>query len=219
MKREYQLDGQTNQQTNVMNEWFFNRVKDNMHLSICMSPVGDKFKEYTRNFPALINNTTIDWFMAWPEEALTEVAESYFDKMDIEDQYKKPLAAMAGFSFDLAKKEAERMASELKRIYYVTPTNFIEMLTSYEKILLSKRSEIQKQIKKLSNGLDKLEESAKTVQELTEESEIKRAEVSKKQNECAELKVDLGKKEKFALEKQELIRQKKIFVESESEKA
>jgi len=25
-------------------------------------------------YPALINNTTIDWFMGWPDDALFEVA-------------------------------------------------------------------------------------------------------------------------------------------------
>ncbi len=29
-----------NENPDIMNEWFFNRVKDNMHLSICMSPIG-----------------------------------------------------------------------------------------------------------------------------------------------------------------------------------
>lgn len=28
------------EQADIMNEWFYNRVKDNMHLSICMSPIG-----------------------------------------------------------------------------------------------------------------------------------------------------------------------------------
>ena len=74
MKSAYKLAGQTNENPTVMNDWFFNRVKDHMHLSVCMSPVGEKFKDYTRNYPALINNTTIDWFMKWPEEALFEVA-------------------------------------------------------------------------------------------------------------------------------------------------
>ena len=200
-----------------MNEWFFNRVKDNMHLSICMSPVGDKFKEYTRNYPALINNTTIDWFMAWPEEALYEVAESYVEKIDIEDQYKSNIARMCGFVFNCAKQEADRMQRELKRTYYVTPTNFIEMLQGYERILNQKRNEIRKQIKKLSNGLGKLDESAESVQQMTAESEIKRAEVSKKSQECQDLKMDLAKREKFASEKQQNILMKQEVVNSERE--
>ena len=28
------------EQAEIMNEWFYNRVKDHMHLSICMSPIG-----------------------------------------------------------------------------------------------------------------------------------------------------------------------------------
>jgi dynein heavy chain len=61
--KKYKEDGRTNEAPDAVNEWFFNRVKDNMHLSICMSPVGEAFKSYIRQYPALINNTTIDWFM------------------------------------------------------------------------------------------------------------------------------------------------------------
>jgi dynein heavy chain len=64
--------------------------------------------------------------------------------MDIEDQYKEPLAKMAGFVFDRVKKETDRMKAEIKRTYYVTPTNFIDMILGYEKILLQKRNEIRK---------------------------------------------------------------------------
>jgi dynein heavy chain len=53
-----------------MDAWFFGNIKDNLHLSICFSPLSKFFKEYCRNYPALINNTTIDWFMKWPEDAL-----------------------------------------------------------------------------------------------------------------------------------------------------
>lgn len=80
------------EQPEVMNDWFYDRVKDNMHLSLCMSPIGERFREYTRNFPALINNTAIDWFMAWPEEALIEVAKKYIYRIDIDDEFKDRLA-------------------------------------------------------------------------------------------------------------------------------
>jgi len=58
----------------ALTEFFFTNIKDNLHLSICMSPIGQAFRDYCRMYPALINNTTIDWFMAWPDDALTEVA-------------------------------------------------------------------------------------------------------------------------------------------------
>ena len=58
-------------------KFLYNRIKDNMHLSICMSPVGETFSKLARAYPALINNTTIDWFMAWQYEALIEVANKF----------------------------------------------------------------------------------------------------------------------------------------------
>jgi len=33
-------------------------------------------------YPALINNTTIDWFMGWPADALTEVALKFLNELD-----------------------------------------------------------------------------------------------------------------------------------------
>ena len=163
-----------------MNEFFFNRIKDNMHLSICMSPIGERFRNYTRNFPALINNTAIDWFMAWPEEALIEVAKKYISRIDIDEQYKAKLAEQCGFSFKVATEYALRMESELRRIFYVTPTNFIELLKGLEKILAFKRKEIGTQASKLRNGLGRLASASQQVAEMTTESEIKRQEVSKK---------------------------------------
>ena len=85
------------------------------------------------------------------------------------------------------------MESELRRIFYVTPTNFIELLKLYSKILSTKRIEIGTQATKLRNGLGRLSSAALQVAEMTAESEIKRAEVSKKQQECSDLKIDLDK--------------------------
>lgn len=50
---------------------------------------------------------------------------------------------------------------------------------------------------------------------MTAESEIKRAEVSKKQQECQDLKIDLDRQEKDANEKQKGIEVKTEYVEKE----
>lgn len=53
------------------------------------------------------------------------------------------------------------MRKELKRVYYVTPTNYIELMRGYEKILSDKAQEIGNQIEKLRTGLSKLEDARK----------------------------------------------------------
>ena len=54
------------------NVWrtFVNRVRINLHCVLCMSPVGDSFRIRCRNFAALVNCTTIDWYLPWPAAAL-----------------------------------------------------------------------------------------------------------------------------------------------------
>ena len=47
-------------------KFFIDRVKANLHMALCFSPVGDDFRNRAKKFPALINNTVIDWFHPWP---------------------------------------------------------------------------------------------------------------------------------------------------------
>ncbi|KAK3752205.1 hypothetical protein QZH41_008046 [Actinostola sp. cb2023] len=42
--------------------FFVNCCKENLHIMLCMSPIGDAFRNRLRQFPALINCCTIDWF-------------------------------------------------------------------------------------------------------------------------------------------------------------
>jgi len=68
--------------SNQLFAYFVDRVRDNLHIMLCFSPVGDKFRERARKFPALFNECTIDWFLPWPEEALCSVSQSFIKKFD-----------------------------------------------------------------------------------------------------------------------------------------
>jgi dynein heavy chain len=58
-------------------------------------------------YPALINNTTIDWFMGWPEDALTEVALKFLHDLDGLPEDKIPgLARVASYAHTSTNKEA-----------------------------------------------------------------------------------------------------------------
>ena len=60
--------------------FFLGRVRDRLHVVLCFSPVGARFSRRAQQFPGLINGCTIDWFLAWPEEALTAVSSKAIDK-------------------------------------------------------------------------------------------------------------------------------------------
>ena len=46
----------------AMYNYFIDRVKQNLHVVLAMSPIGDAFRNRLRMFPSLINCCTIDWF-------------------------------------------------------------------------------------------------------------------------------------------------------------
>lgn len=62
---------------------FVTRVRENLHVVLCVSPVGDALRVRCRNFPSLINCTTIDWFFPWPEAALVSVAERFIEGVSL----------------------------------------------------------------------------------------------------------------------------------------
>jgi dynein heavy chain len=43
-------------------EYFQDKGRKNLHIALCFSPVGPRFRVWARMFPGLINATTIDWF-------------------------------------------------------------------------------------------------------------------------------------------------------------
>lgn len=64
--------------------YFVAQCKENLHLVICMSPVGESFRRRIRTFPGLVNCTTIDWFLQWPEEALRSTAYNSIKQSQIQ---------------------------------------------------------------------------------------------------------------------------------------
>lgn len=53
---------------------FNQKTRENLHIVLAFSPVGEKLRNRCRQFPSIINCCTIDWFERWPNEALYSVA-------------------------------------------------------------------------------------------------------------------------------------------------
>ena len=65
---------------------FLENAKNNVHLVLAMSPIGEDFKRRLRMFPSLVNCCTIDWFLPWPREALESVATQFLADIELENR-------------------------------------------------------------------------------------------------------------------------------------
>lgn len=54
-----------------------------------MSPIGDAFRNRLRMFPSLINCCTIDWFHAWPDDALEMVAYKFLEDVELDNEIRQ----------------------------------------------------------------------------------------------------------------------------------
>ena len=60
--------------------YFVQLVREKLHIVLCFSPIGSGFRNRCLMFPALVNCCTIDWFSAWPADALFSVAKVFLEK-------------------------------------------------------------------------------------------------------------------------------------------
>ena len=64
---------------------FIQKVKTNLHMVFCCSPVGENFRVRSQRFLATVTSTVIDWFQPWPEASLFSVAKKFLDEIDLGD--------------------------------------------------------------------------------------------------------------------------------------
>lgn len=63
---------------------FIESVRNNLHIVLAMSPVGDGLRNRCRMYPGLVSCTTIDWFHKWPMDALQEVGMKFLQDAKLE---------------------------------------------------------------------------------------------------------------------------------------
>merc|ERR1719453_953901 len=102
--------------------FFIARIRANLHMSICFSPVGDGLRSRARKFPALVTCTVIDWFQPWPDEALYKVGANFIADMDLGDQIiRTGIERFLPYSFLTVNAEAVLFKQIECRHVYTTP--------------------------------------------------------------------------------------------------
>ncbi|ESP01004.1 hypothetical protein LOTGIDRAFT_225521 [Lottia gigantea] len=151
--------------------FFVNRCRENLHIMIAFSPIGDAFRNRLRQFPSLINCCTIDWFQPWPEDALERVANKFLEDADIEDEEKKASVHLCKYFHQSTRELSESFLADLGRHNYVTPTSYLELIYAFKNLLQKKQDEIMKAKRRYIVGLEKLAFASSQVADMQKELE------------------------------------------------
>ena len=205
---------------------FLSLCRQNLHMTLAFSPVGEKFRERCRQFPSIINCCTIDWYQKWPAEALYSVADRFFTEKEAElniIEYKEALCRMTVEIHSSAGKEAEVYYEELRRRTYTTPKSYLDLIKCYLEMMEVQSRIVPEKIARYSQGLRLLAQIKTMVDQLQVTLTKLRPEIDKKEEETQQLVVDLEAQQKSAAEtekvfKKEAEESQKLFDDVQEQK-
>ncbi|DBA76763.1 TPA: hypothetical protein ACH3X2_008790 [Trebouxia sp. C0005] len=149
--------------------FFVQQCKQRLHVVLCLSPIGNAFRDRLRQNPSLVNCCTIDWFQVWPKDALEAVAYKFLKEMDLDDPTRAKLVELCQSVHRKMRDVSEDFKAELGRANYVTPTSYLELITMFQRLVTAKRIENSKTLSRYTVGLDKLQSSAQQVTGMQQE--------------------------------------------------
>jgi len=153
--------------------FFIERVRDNLHIVLCMSPVGDALRTRMRMFPSLVNCCTINWVDPWPNDALLSVSKSKMKDLPLADcskeegeRLRSSLAEMCRNVHQSVLEMADEFYEVLSRRVYITPKSYLDMIQCYFELLREKQDELTFQRNRYRSGVEQLVKTNLEVQDM-----------------------------------------------------
>jgi dynein heavy chain len=176
MKKEFPRRPPTNES---LYNYYMTRVKWNLHVALCFSPVGEKFRSRSLKFPGLISGCTMDWFQRWPKDALVAVSTHFVANFDIicTAPVKQAVVQTMGEFQDMVAETCTEYFQRFRRQAHVTPKSYLSFIGSYKTTYAAKRNEIGQLAARMDTGLKKLIEATESVNELSRQLAVKEKEL------------------------------------------
>uniref|UniRef100_A0A672LPL1 Dynein, axonemal, heavy chain 5 like n=1 Tax=Sinocyclocheilus grahami TaxID=75366 RepID=A0A672LPL1_SINGR len=148
--------------------YFLSRVRSNLHVALCFSPVGEKLRSRALKFPGLISGCTVDWFQRWPRDALVAVAHHFLSNYSLRcsDEVKKSVVETMGTFQDMVAEICTEYFQRFRRQTYVTPKSYLMFIKGYQIIYSEKIDHVGMLAERMNTGLERLMEAEQSVNEL-----------------------------------------------------
>ena len=144
-------------------ELFTQRVRSNLHFSLCFSPVGDTTRNRLRRFPSLVNCTTMNWMPLWPLDGFEKVAAKKLQVCgDLVPESQRPIVQERLVSM-FREMESEMKKSTHDITCHATPAQFLSLLSMFQSVFASKHEALETRRNKYERGLEVMFETERTV--------------------------------------------------------
>ncbi|KAJ8246378.1 hypothetical protein GJAV_G00267070 [Gymnothorax javanicus] len=169
-------------------KFFIDRVRRQLKVALCFSPVGNKLRVRSRKFPAVVNCTAIDWFHEWPQEALESVSLRFLQEVEnIEPEVKESVSKFMAYVHTSVNESSKSYLANERRYNYTTPKSFLEQIKLYQNLLALKRRDLTSKMERLENGLQKLNSTSAQVDDLKAKLAAQEVELKQKNEDADKL--------------------------------
>ncbi|XP_051153326.1 dynein axonemal heavy chain 8 isoform X1 [Leptopilina boulardi] len=181
-------------------EYFITRARNNLHIALCFSPVGEKFRSRSLKFPGLISGCTMNYFSRWPKDALCAVSKHFLKNYNFvcTEEIKEEIINVTGEVQEFVIDACTEYFNRFRRQTYVTPKSFLSFISGYKNIYKQRLDNINTLAFRMSNGLSKLVDASKQVDELRKVLEINQAEIDVKNVQVEAILVTVNEKKRDA---------------------
>ncbi|VDM15555.1 unnamed protein product [Hydatigera taeniaeformis] len=169
LDRQRDRSKQTDGSPVALFNYFIQKTRDQLHVVLAFSPIGTAFRQRLRMFPSLVNCCTIDWFHSWPEDALTAVATRQLQSVEMSPEVRQGCINLCKYFHTSTQDLSLRYRLELERHNYVTPTSYLELISTFITLLDEKRKSVLTQKSRYEVGLEKLGSAAEDITLMSKE--------------------------------------------------
>lgn len=136
--------------------YFVNRCKEKLHIVLCTSSNGASFRTKIRQYPSLVSCCTVDWYEAWPDEALESVAQKYLNTMDFQKPIMCSLTKACQLFHKTVLEENDNFVRNTIYTNFVTNASFIQLLVCFKNLFHAKQAKIANETRRYKSGLEML---------------------------------------------------------------
>ncbi|XP_015241536.1 PREDICTED: dynein heavy chain 11, axonemal-like isoform X3 [Cyprinodon variegatus] len=173
--------------------FFIERIRRQLKVILCFSPVGFTLRTRARKFPALVNCTAIDWFHPWPQLALQSVSSTFIEKIPaLEPKVRASIGEFISYAHTSVNEVSIKYQQNEKHFNYTTPKSFLEFMKLYDNLLGAKRKELAQKKNRLENGLQKLKNTASQVEDLKAKLAVQEVELWQRNSDIEALIAKIG---------------------------